>query len=313
MLTSPVLRALRTQLPDAEIHLVTKAKFASVSAHNPYIDKLFTFEKSITEVLPLLRHERYTFIADLHRNLRSLQLKLLLRTPSRAFPKLNVQKWLLTRFKINRMPDVHIVDRYFKAVTPLGVKNDGKGLEFFIAPDDEIQLSDLPVFLHQGYVAFAIGAQLATKRLPPDKLRDTCLRVKQPIVLLGGPEDAATGAMLAELDPTRIYNACGLFSLPQSASLVRQANVVLTHDTGLMHIAAAFGKKIISVWGNTVPEFGMYPYMPQHPDRFKIVEIKGLSCRPCSKIGYDKCPKGHFRCMRDISDESLAGLVEQGF
>ncbi|RTQ44044.1 glycosyl transferase, partial [Hymenobacter gummosus] len=66
--------------------------------------------------------------------------------------------------------------------------------------------------------------------------------------------------------------------------------------TGQMHIAAAFRKEIISVWGNTVPEFGMYPFRTE----FRALEVEGLGCRPCSKIGYEKCPQGHFRCMRDI-------------
>ena len=70
----------------------------------------------------------------------------------------------------------------------------------------------------------------------------------------------------------------------------------------MMHIAAAFKKKIYSVWGNTIPQFGMYPYMAA--SNSKIIEVKGLGCRPCSKIGYDKCPKGHFKCMQEI-DENL--------
>ena len=101
----------------------------------------------------------------------------------------------------------------------------------------------------------------------------------------------------------RIYNACGKLNLNQSASVVKQADVLITHDTGLMHIAAAFEKKIVSVWGNTVPEFGMYPY--QKEENFKIVEVKDLSCRPCSKIGHKKCPKGHFDCMQKIDVDDV--------
>lgn len=102
-----------------------------------------------------------------------------------------------------------------------------------------------------------------------------------------------------------IFNACGKFNLNQSASLVKQAEKILTNDTGLMHIAAAFNKEIYSFWGNTIPEFGMYPYMPQCPDRSTILEVKDLRCRPCSKIGYQKCPKGHFDCMNKVNVEKL--------
>jgi len=72
----------------------------------------------------------------------------------------------------------------------------------------------------------------------------------------------------------------------------------------MMHIAAAFRKKILSFWGNTVPKFGMYPYKP-HPAS-RIMEVKGLPCRPCSKLGYASCPKKHLRCM---NDQDIAGAV----
>jgi ADP-heptose:LPS heptosyltransferase len=93
-----------------------------------------------------------------------------------------------------------------------------------------------------------------------------------------------------------IVSLCGMYNLNQSASLIKKASKVYTHDTGLMHIAAAFKKEIISIWGNTTPRFGMYPYMTPH----QIIENNHLHCRPCSKIGYSKCPKGHFKCMRAL-------------
>ena len=108
-----------------------------------------------------------------------------------------------------------------------------------------------------------------------------------------------------------VLNACGLYNITQSASIVKQSKVVISHDTGLMHIAAAFSKKIISVWGNTVPEFGMYPYQPD-PDSM-IIQIENLKCRPCSKLGFKKCPKKHFRCMNDINTEQVAQLTRELF
>jgi len=101
-------------------------------------------------------------------------------------------------------------------------------------------------------------------------------------------------------------NACGRFSINQSASVIQQAAWVVTSDTGMMHIASAFNKKIISVWGNTVPEFGMGPYLPA-PES-SILEVKGLECRPCSKLGYRQCPLGHFKCMNDIDTSALETL-----
>ena len=116
-------------------------------------------------------------------------------------------------------------------------------------------------------------------------------------MLLGGPEDKNAGAEIAAKIGEQVFNACGKFNLNQSASLVEQADKVLSNDTGLMHIAAAFNKPILSFWGNTIPEFGMYPYMPQKPQLSTLMQVEGLRCRPCSKLGFKKCPKKHFYCM----------------
>ena len=108
-----------------------------------------------------------------------------------------------------------------------------------------------------------------------------------------------------------IINYCGKLNLDESATVVRDAFVVVSNDTGMMHIATAFSKRLVSVWGNTTPDFGMYPYLPN--EQSKIIQVEGLKCRPCSKIGYDKCPKKHFKCMNDIDEERIVDLVEKLF
>ncbi len=311
VLTSPVLRCLKLQL-GAELHFVTKKEYAGLVESNPFLDKVFAFQNNLNEVIPALQAENYDFVVDLHRNLRSAKVKRALKKPSASFQKLNVQKWLLVHFKINRMPSVHIAERYLHAAEGLGIKNDQKGLDFFIPTNQEVDVSAIPE-LRKGYIGFAIGAQHFTKRLPLEKIISICNKVEDTIVLLGGKEDAATAAKVCEAVGKRVVNACGKYTLLQSASLVRQAKKIITHDTGLMHIAAAFKKDIISVWGNTVPAFGMYPYLSGHGPNGAgiIVEVKGLSCRPCTKIGFNKCPKGHFKCMNLIDEEVIVGSVRQ--
>jgi ADP-heptose:LPS heptosyltransferase len=302
VLTTPVVRCVKQQVPDAEVHYCTKRAFQGILANNPYIDKVHVLQSSLKELVQQLKAEQFDYIIDLHNNLRTRVIKARLGKPGRSFNKLNYEKWLMVNFKLNRLPDVHIVNRYLDAAAALGVKDDGKGLDYFIPAPDEVDIKTLPVPFQQGYVAFAIGAQHYTKRLPAARIIELCERLRQPVILLGGKEDAATGEEIAahfktnSSEPTVIYNACGKYNLNGSASLVRQAERVVSHDTGLMHIAAAFQKDIISVWGNTIPEFGMYPFRT----RYKVLEVHGLSCRPCSKIGYSKCPKGHFKCMWDI-------------
>jgi ADP-heptose:LPS heptosyltransferase len=312
VLTTPVMRCLHEQ-KNAEVHFLTKSSFRSVVEHNPHISRCWFFDKEVTEVLPELKKENFDLIIDLHRNLRSLRVKMALRKPSRSFSKLNFAKWKKVTFKSTVLPKVHIVDRYLETVAHLGVKNDLKGLDFFIPEDKEVQRNTLPTFLHQDYVAFAIGAQHATKRLPVEKIASICAGLPLPIVLLGGKEDAAAGEKIAAHAPERIFNACGKFDLYGSASLVKQARVVISHDTGLMHIAAAFHKKIVSVWGNTIPEFGMYPYLPQEKELYRIIENKETHCRPCSKIGHAECPKKHFQCMLGIPDKAITEASEELF
>lgn len=300
VLTTPVIRCVKQQMEgDVEVHYVTKNKFKGILNHNPYLGKVYGIDKSVDEILGELKKEDYDYVIDLHQNIRSQKIKKKLSALSFTFNKLNWQKWLLVNFKINKLPHVHIVDRYLETLKAFGIVNDNRGLDYFIDPTDNVDIkTSLPTIFHNGYVGFVIGGTYATKRLPTHKIVEYCKTSKLPVVLLGGPEDKTTGEEIVQAVGERLYNACGAFNLGQSASLVQQAHQIITHDTGLMHIAAAFKKDIISVWGNTVPEFGMYPYLPG--ENSKIAEVKPLSCRPCSKLGYNKCPKGHFKCMENI-------------
>ncbi|HLF64265.1 MAG TPA: glycosyltransferase family 9 protein [Saprospiraceae bacterium] len=314
VLTTPIVRCLKQQL-GAEIHYLVKESYASALHPNPYIDRLITIKKDVDEVLPTLREIKYDWIADLHHNLRSFNVKQALRRPGASFPKLNIEKWLMTNFKINRLPDVHIVDRYFETVKTLGVINDGRGLDFFIAADTRIDVQQISnnKLPPGSYVAMAIGAGHATKNLEDAQWLSLIKSLSMPVALLGGPTDAARGSWLAS-QSNNCFNFAGLISLPQSASVIEQSALLITPDTGLMHIAVALHKPVISVWGNTIPEFGMTPYYP-HDLQIKNqeFEIKNLPCRPCSKIGYAKCPKGHFRCIRDIALKEIAIVATQIF
>jgi ADP-heptose:LPS heptosyltransferase len=201
------------------------------------------------------------------------------------------------------MPNVHIVDRYFEAVKSLSVHTDFLPCDFYISQKDRVDLKQFLNLEPNTYIAFAIGAQFATKRLPNHKIKEICDKISIPIVLLGGPEDTKNGEEISK-GLSHVINACGKYSLGQSASIIQQAISIITHDTGLMHIASAFEKPIISIWGNTTPAIGMYPYMPRK-QVFSIHEVPNLSCRPCSKIGFKACPKKHFKCMENQNIEAI--------
>ena len=306
VLTTPVVRCLKQQLEgEPEIHYLTKNSYSGLLENNPYITKIHAINKSTNEVIEELQKERFDYVIDLHKNLRSSRVKQKLEGLSFSFDKLNWQKWLLVNWKINRMPKIHIVDRYLQSVKALGIENDGKGLDYFLPKDTE-KKELLPKNFPTEYIALVLGATHATKRLPDNKFKELVSQLKHPIVLIGGKEDADLGIEIEKMDAERVFNAAGKMSLNESAALLKRATAVITHDTGMMHIAAAFQKKIISIWGNTVPDFGMYPYLNEvNKNNYTVIENNTLSCRPCSKIGFDKCPKGHFRCMKEIESNAV--------
>lgn len=264
VLTTPVVRVLKTQLNDVEVHFATEDKFSTLVEANPYIDKVQILGKSLQEFIKQLKAERYDYIIDLHCNFRTRILKIALGVKAYSFDKLNLQKWLLVNLKINRLPNVHIVDRYLNALKPLGLKADALGLDYFIPEKDNVPVDWLPPEFQKGYVAYAMGAQYNTKKLPLKRMIELCDKINKPIVLLGGKEDFEMAevirafferteqsefeAGLTELGKkTIIFNACGKFNVNQLASLIKNAKYVFAHDTDLMHIAAALKKEVFSI------------------------------------------------------------------
>ena len=315
VLTTPVVRCLKKQLEGVELHYLTKDAFRQVIEHNPYIDKLHVLAHSWELMIEELKLEEYDYIIDLHHNVKTMRLKNELKVKSFSFYKLNIEKYIYTSLKINLLPRIHIVDRYLKTVSSFEIKNDGAGLDHFISKTEETKKEDIPASHSAGYIACVIGAAHGTKRWPVEKWKSFAQKMDHPLILLGGREDASNGRLIAESDPVKIYNACGKFSINESADLVNKSKLVITHDTGLMHIAAAYKKPVISLWGNTVPSFGMYPYYGEQflatraKLPYEIMQVNKLWCRPCSKIGYEKCPLGHFKCMQKIEVDELIRLV----
>ena len=313
VLTTPIVRALKKQVPNAEVHFLTKKTFASILKVNPYVDKVYAIEKSINECLSELKSEQFDWVIDLHNNLRTRSLKFKLRRPSKSFSKLNWKKWLLVKFKVNKMPDVHIVQRYFDTVKHLGVENDLGLCDFPIEEENKVDVTETFGLEPQKFISIVIGAKFGTKQLPINKIVEVIDTANLPVVLIGGPDDRMMGEkVLNKVKNKSVLNTCGNFNLQGSASILSQSHKVLTNDTGMMHIASAFEVSIVSVWGNTTPDLGMYPYRPNQKESFTVHQVEGLNCRPCSKIGFSNCPKEHFDCMekQDVS-AIVADLTSQ--
>ncbi len=280
---------------------MTKESFQSIIAPNPHVDKVVCIRDSINEVYQELKSQSYDYILDLHNNLRSRSLTLRLSGETFRLNKYNATKWKMVQkwFHGATKEVPHIVHRYMETAESLGVTYDGKGLDFFFESDPrDIWSPDI-------FIAFAIGGAHATKRLPRERIRKICEQLDVQILLLGGSDDQKTGHHIAE-GLSHVTNFCGKVNICESAEILRRARAVITHDTGMMHIAAALGKPILSIWGNTVPGFGMWPfYADGSPPAEYRMEVTGLSCRPCSKIGHEECPQGHFKCMQDQRVEQI--------
>lgn len=312
VLTTPVLRAIKAQYPDAALHYLTKKGNEQIVSPNPNVDKVHTYDPDNKKSLfDELKSEHFDAIIDLQKNNRSTQIKRKLGIPYFTFPKLNFKKWMTVRLKLNFLPDLHIVDRYFEAVFDLNVHNDHQGLDFYIPETSEFDEDDLPMVFEDGFVAVVLGGAHATKRIPKSKIIEIGSILHKPIMLLGGKDVISEGEEIVSELGDRAYNGCGKYSLYQSASILKQADAVITGDTGLMHIAAAFVKPTAVLWGNTIPEFGMYPYMPGNRNMFRNFEVCPLLCRPCSKLGFKKCPHKHFKCMNNISALEVAEWINR--
>ncbi|NNC96302.1 MAG: glycosyltransferase family 9 protein [Chitinophagales bacterium] len=311
VLTTPVIRCLKQQIPNSEIHYLTKSAYSSMLIANPYIDYVHEMkDNDLTTCIKKLKVLNLDHIVDLHHNLRTKRLKFSLGKPSTSFYKANLEKWFMVNMKIDKLPKKHIVDRYLETVEDLNVVNDKMGLDYFIPEAEKVNINSIDEDL-QDYTAIVLGAKFQTKRFPIDKMSNVIRMLKGDVVLVGGNEDKADGEFL-EHSRKRVFNCCGSYTINQSADIIRQSKAVISNDTGMMHIAAAFEKHLITLWGNTIPDFGMYPYFPENSlSQYKIIENHDLKCRPCSKIGFDKCPKKHFKCMVDLDETAIAALLNK--
>ncbi|MDG1262194.1 MAG: glycosyltransferase family 9 protein [Flavobacteriales bacterium] len=307
VLTTPVFRVLKEQMePSPEIHFLTKKQFGGLLEANPHVDRIHTIEKATAEIDATLKELHFDYVVDLHKNVRSSMVKRSLKALDFTLNKRNWDKWLLVRFGKDNLQDAHIVKRYLDTVRLFGMEDDGKGLDYYVPEKEEVKAS---TYSSAPFVAIALGAAHIGKKMTASQVEDVCAALEEDIILIGGKDDMEQGALLAERFPNRVFNAAGKHSIHGSASLIKQASVVVAADTGMMHIAAAFGKKLVSVWGCTTPSLGMSAYRP-HPDSI-VVEPVELDKRPCSKLG-NKCKYGEAnRCITHVTGDQISAAVKK--
>jgi ADP-heptose:LPS heptosyltransferase len=233
VLTTPVIRAIKTQIPGSEVAFITKPQFASILAGNPYIDKLMVLKEKLSETIAEIKNEEFDYIIDLHNNQRTWNIKRQLKIQSIAF-KSKWGKWLLVNFKVNKLPNVHIVDRYLDTVKPFGVVDDGEGLDFFI-PDELANYPQevLPDF-NNGYICAVLGANHATKQIPVKKLLAVLNTSQKPVCLIGGKDVSNAADELASHLIVPCVNLVVNFTAPVGG-IIRESRELLHPIPGYAH------------------------------------------------------------------------------
>ena len=298
LLTTPFIRAIKTQFPNIKIDMLIREEYADVLKQNPFIDNKFLLkknDKSNIDLIERLRINNYELVIDLQNNLRSKKVVSLLKIKCVKFDKRSFDKFLLVNFKINKLREApQIPIRYSNTIQNL--KLDEQGLDLFTDKSANTELSG-----KNNLIGFCPGARHFTKRWPKEYFVELGNRLKQNgyrIVLFGGKIDKEICAELVD----KISGAINLSNndeLLQTAADMKLCKAVVCNDSGLMHTASATGTKVLAIFGSTVKEFGFAPYNCRN----LILENNLLTCRPCSHIGRSDCPKKHFDCMKSIEPE----------
>ena len=318
ILTTPLVRCLRATYPASQIDFLVKKEFADVLSGNPHINNIITFDKKdnrheLRRIRMHILFNRYSFIFDLQKNIRSMLICASSRTGVTGFSKKILARDLLIRFKINIYKEIKPVYlRYFEAVETLGVQYDGKGTEVFPPVTETEKVAEIltrnNITAGSLILVVAPGAQWENKRWTTDGFAaaaDTfCTQSGAKAVLIGGPGDVEICNSVQLQMKTSSLNLAGQLSLMGSAALLGKAAMVFTNDTGMLHMAQAMKATVVAVYGPTTRELGFFPL----PENSRVAEID-IECRPCTQKGLHSCPKKHFRCMNDIKPEMVSDLA----
>ena len=295
VLTTPVIRALNQQLK-AKIDFLTKPQYVSLLEGNTYINRIF----SLNDKVDFLQKNKYDYVVDLQNNLRSWKIRNKIQTKSFVFNKKSLRRYLLIYFGIDLLKN-HVVDRYFATVASLNVVNDNQGLDFNVSSSIKPEFNT-----SQSYIAWCIGGTHNPKKLSAKQITQVVSKLKIPVVLLGGNNDLDIAEeIINNVECKSVYNFCGKLSVQESSYLIKKSKMLLTNDTGMMHIASALKMPIISFWGCTKPSLGFTPYMTD-PSSIKIISKR--SAKPCSKHGRH-CKYGKNGCIKEIDPELIYDSV----
>lgn len=328
VLSSLLVRTLRARFPSCRIDYIVKEEFADLVRHSPYISRVIQFPRNGTfgDLKRLRRHigeASYDMILDIHDSLRSRYLCAGAKNV-RRIRKRKLARFLLIRFKLNLYerfggaPSVAL--RYLETVRSLGVEDDGQGLDLFFSDDDALQVEQLiqkKGFGHnERFIGLCPAARHNNKMWLKERFAEAAAELYRhhgyPILLFGSRDEQQRCSEVADTvmrcEPgARVCNLAGQLTLAETAAAMDRCAVVITNDSGLMHIAAARKRNVVAIFGPTVKELGFFPF----GTRSIVVEHDALACRPCTHIGLPDCPRGHFKCMEEIPSQRVVAAAHK--
>ncbi len=310
LLTTPLVRALRAQLPGARLAFLTKRAFVPLVSEHPALDDVIALDPgtALSRLARRLREEHFTHVLDLHGSLRTRALRLLLPARWRGYRHHRAAREILIRTHRDVYPHhLPVPERYFHAARDFGIAPDGGPPEFHLDETAEATalgwLADRGLGRSRPLAALAPGAAHGTKRWPRAHWAAVIPMLVArgwDCVLLGGPADRALAEGLAVEAGEHVASAAGRFALQETGAAIREARFLVSGDTGVMHMATAVGTPVVALFGPTVRQFGFYPYQAPH----EVLE-QSLACRPCTAWGGERCPLGHHRCLVDTTPAAV--------
>lgn len=307
---------------------VTSKEFMSLVEGHPAVDQVLGFDRrqekwsDFQARLENIHRDRpIDLIMDAHATMRSFRLKLnLWHIPQLTVDKRRWERWLLTKFKgvwMKRLisqklfglePQVERIITDFEAIfgESFAIR---KTIEALKARHQE--LTSLPeaqaVYLQKPYIVVAPSASFHYKRWPIEsyvKLTEELLqRTSFNIVVLAGPADDFC-KKFDEIKNERLLNLQGKTSLKESMNILAQGKLCIGNDSGMNHIAEAYGVPVITLFGPTDPRFGFAPH-----GKASLYLSKELWCKPCSTTGAKTCYRERHFCMEDISVDEVRGMA----
>ncbi len=324
ILTTPLVRAVYNRFPGAYIAFCTTPGGVRLLAGLSYLDKLIVYDKhnadrglrGMLRTVLKLREERFDMAVSVHRSARSAMLLRMAGIPVRVGFKSSAMAALYTH-RVDRPRQAHETVRNIGLMAPFGVDPASVPVRPLLPVTDEeadhvfgILGTDLP---HGDgpLVTVAPGSVWGTKRWLAERygrlIDELVERLGARVIMVGGTTDRQQAGKVLDSCSSPVLDMVGLTDIRELCALVRKSNLVITGDSAPMHVAWAFDTPTVAIFGATVPELGFAPIS----GRCRIVELRGLECRPCSDHGPPQCPLGHFRCMEGVSVEMVFGACRE--